>query len=237
MWWLATLIGSLGVFIAADLYAFYLFFTIVSLSAYWLVVEDGTPSATRAGAIYVAFALAGRSAPACCLRAVGGKHRPTAADPRRGRRSSFFTRSRQHVGIHRARLRCEDGARAAACLDAATYAAAPIAAAAVRSGAAVKAGVIGDAIRFLRLDAPSELGLYHRGRRIFSAFYGVAIGLTRATLKPCWPIRVSARWASSRPSLAWAWRPVCLAAPLLAAFYALHHMLVKGGSCLAIGLS
>src|SRR5271156_1809081 len=38
VWWLMTLTGSLGVFIAADLVGFYLFFTVVSLAAYGLVV-------------------------------------------------------------------------------------------------------------------------------------------------------------------------------------------------------
>jgi formate hydrogenlyase subunit 3/multisubunit Na+/H+ antiporter MnhD subunit len=41
VWWLMTLTGSLGIFIAADLMGFYLFFTLVSLAAYGLVVFDG----------------------------------------------------------------------------------------------------------------------------------------------------------------------------------------------------
>ena len=60
-WWLATLTGSLGVFLAADLPGFYLFFTMVSLSAYWLIVDDGTASVRRAGLVYVSLALLGEA--------------------------------------------------------------------------------------------------------------------------------------------------------------------------------
>ena len=63
------------------------------------------------------------------------------------------------------------------------YTAAPIPAAAVLSGAAVKAGVIG-LIRFLPFDS-RDAG---RGEALvalgfFSAFYGVAIGITQANPK------------------------------------------------------
>src|SRR5271165_1202073 len=46
-WWLLTLTGNLGVFIAADLVSFYLTFSVVSLAAYGLIVHDGTPSSRR----------------------------------------------------------------------------------------------------------------------------------------------------------------------------------------------
>ena len=59
------------------------------------------------------------------------------------------------------------------------YAAAPIPAAAVLSGAGVKAGVIG-LIRFLPLGVPlEELGDGLAALGFFTAFYGVAIGLTQ----------------------------------------------------------
>ncbi|MFY9835749.1 MAG: proton-conducting transporter membrane subunit, partial [Xanthobacteraceae bacterium] len=61
VWWLMTLAGSLGIFIAADLMSFYLFFTLVSLAAYGLVVFDGTADARRAGALYIALAVLGEA--------------------------------------------------------------------------------------------------------------------------------------------------------------------------------
>ena len=60
-WWLLTLTGSLGVFMAADLVSFYLTYSIVSLSAYGLVVHDGTAAVRRAGAVYVALAVLGEA--------------------------------------------------------------------------------------------------------------------------------------------------------------------------------
>ena len=49
VWWLLTLTGSLGVFIAADLASFYVTFGLVSLAAWGLVVHDGTPQAAAGG--------------------------------------------------------------------------------------------------------------------------------------------------------------------------------------------
>ncbi len=60
-WWLLTLTGSLGVFIAADLVSFYLTYSVVSLAAYGLIVHDGSPSSRRAGIIYVALAVLGEA--------------------------------------------------------------------------------------------------------------------------------------------------------------------------------
>ena len=64
-----------------------------------------------------------------------------------------------------------------------TYSAAPIPAAAVLSGAAVKAGVIG-LIRFLPFDtALPGWGEALAAVGLFSAFYGVAIGITQPNPK------------------------------------------------------
>jgi formate hydrogenlyase subunit 3/multisubunit Na+/H+ antiporter MnhD subunit len=75
------------------------------------------------------------------------------------------------------------------------YTAAPIPAASVLSGAAVKAGVIG-LIRFL----PFEAVLPGWGEALvvvglFSAFYGVAIGSHSKIRGRCSPTPASARWA------------------------------------------
>jgi formate hydrogenlyase subunit 3/multisubunit Na+/H+ antiporter MnhD subunit len=75
------------------------------------------------------------------------------------------------------------------------YAAAPIPAATVLSGAAVKAGVIG-LIRFLPFEAVfpgwgEALVVFG----LFSAFYGVAIGITHKIRGRCSPTPASAKWA------------------------------------------
>ena len=60
-WWLLTLTGNIGVFLAADLVTFYLTFSIVSLAAYGLIVHDGMQKSRRAGIIYVALAVLGEA--------------------------------------------------------------------------------------------------------------------------------------------------------------------------------
>ena len=60
-WWLLTLTGNIGVFIAADLVTFYLTFSMVSLAAWGLIVHDGMPAGRRAGIIYVALAVLGEA--------------------------------------------------------------------------------------------------------------------------------------------------------------------------------
>ena len=59
--WLLTMAGSLGVFIAADLLTFYLAYALVSIPAYYLIADDGEAGSTRAGGVYMAFALIGEA--------------------------------------------------------------------------------------------------------------------------------------------------------------------------------
>ena len=117
------------------------------------------------------------------------------------------------------------------------YRAAPIPAAAVLSGAAVKAGVIG-LIRFLPLDASMPgwgEALVVAG--LFSAFYGVAIGITRPN-----PRTVLAYSSVSQMGVIAAVLGMGLAAgdggvALSTGFYAAHHTLVKGALFIAIGVA
>ena len=60
-WWLLTLTGSLGVFVAADLISFYLLFSIVSLSAYGLIAAGDGPSKRTAISVYIALAVVGEA--------------------------------------------------------------------------------------------------------------------------------------------------------------------------------
>jgi len=236
-WWLATLTGSLGVFIAADLVSFYLSFTLLSLAAYGLVVYDKTAAARHAGAVYVALALL------CEALLLLGFVLLAAATPD----GSLLTRDAV-AALPVSPWR--DPALALLVLGfglkiglvplhiwmPGTYAAAPIPAAAVLSGAAVNAGVIG-LIRFL----PFETALPGWGEAIaaiglLSAFYGVAIGLTQEN-----PKVILAYSSVSQMGLLAAVLGIGLAtgdksAPVAAAFYAAHHALVKGGLFLSVGM-
>ena len=115
-----------------------------------------------------------------------------------------------------------------------TYTAAPIPAAAVLSGAAVKAGVIG-LIRFLPFDL-SGSGEILVVFGLCSAFYGVAVGLTQVN-----PKTVLAYSSISQMGVLATVLGMGLAAGdpgvrLDAAFYGANHVLAKGALFLAVGV-
>jgi formate hydrogenlyase subunit 3/multisubunit Na+/H+ antiporter MnhD subunit len=116
------------------------------------------------------------------------------------------------------------------------YTAAPIPAAAVLSGAAVKAGVIG-LIRFL----PFEAALPGWGDALVvfgfvSAFYGVAIGITQRNPKAVLAYSSISQMGVIAVVLGMGLAAADKGAALDAAFYAAHHVLVKGALFLAIGV-
>ena len=146
--------GSLGVFIAADLLTFYLVYALVSVPAYYLVAHDEEPDlAPRRRRLY-----------GVCAPRRGG-----AADRLRHAGGGRAERQRRKFAMSSPRCLTSPWRDAALALIIIgfgmkialvplhgwmplTYTAAPIPAAAVLSGAAVKAGVIG-LIRFLPLGA------------------------------------------------------------------------------------
>ena len=236
VWWLMTLTGNLGAFLAADLASFYLFFTLASLSAYGLVAFDGTAEAKRAAAIYVglavlgealllmAFVLMAAGVPSGSLL-IGDAVDSLATSPWRDYAMAFLILAfGLKIGLFPFHVWMP-----------LTYSAAPIAAAAVLSGSAVKVGVIG-LIRFLPFDsAMPEWGDVLVIAGLFSAFYGVVIGITQAN-----PKTVLAYSSVSQMGLLAAALGMGLSvgeegAVLVAAFSASFHVLVKGGLFLAIG--
>ena len=236
VWWLMTLTGSLGIFIAADLMSFYLFFTLVSLAAYGLVVFDNTADAKRAGALYIALAVLGEAlllmgfvllaatSPNGSLL-INDAVAALAASPWRNLALAFLMLGfglkiglvPMHVWMPL------------------TYTAAPIPAAAVLSGAAVKAGIV--FIRFLPFESAGPAwGIAFAAAGFFSAVYGVAIGITQSN-----PKTVLAYSSVSQMGLlaavigtGVAAGDASVAAPAI--FYAVHHTLVKGGLFLAVGV-
>ena len=182
--WLFTLLGSLGIFLAADLLSFFLSYALVSLPAYGLVIYDGTPAARRAGAIYIGFALLGENlllmgfvllaanTPDGSLRiADAGDALQTAPS-----RDVILSLLIAGFGMKIALLPMHFWMPL-------SYTASPIPAAAALSGAAVKAGVIG-LIRFL----PFGMALPGWGELLTiagfcGAFYGVGVGITQSNPK------------------------------------------------------
>ncbi len=238
LWWLATLTGSIGVFMAADLVSFYLVFSLVSLAAYGLIVDDGSPRARRYGLIYVALAVLGEAfllmAFVLLAQATRGDslliRDAVAALPASPWRDSTLALLILGFGVKIGLVPFHVWMPLA-------YRAAPIPAAAVLSGAAVKAGVIG-LIRFLPLDAAlSGWGEALAAAGLFSAFYGVAIGITQSN-----PKTVLAFSSVSQMGVIAAVLGMGLAAgdggvAWAVAFYAAHHTLVKGALFLAVGVA
>jgi formate hydrogenlyase subunit 3/multisubunit Na+/H+ antiporter MnhD subunit len=238
VWWLLTLAGSLGVLIVADIAGFYLLFTLASLSAYGLVAHEQTAAAKRAGVVYMVLALLGEAFLlfAFVMLAAGNPDpNPLIADavaalPGSSMRDGIVALLilgfalkmglvPQHVWLPLA------------------HPAAPMPASAVLSGVLVKAGVIG-LIRFLPFDtALPGWGAVLATAGVLTAYAGVALGLSQRR-----PKTILAYSTVSQMGLVAAIIGAGLAAgdpsaPGLAAYYGVHHTLVKGGLFLAVGVA
>ncbi len=236
--WLLTLTGSMGIFLAADLTSFLVFYALVSLPAYGLVTYDGTPDAHRAGAVYMGFALLGEnlllvgfvllasnvsSGSLIIADLVGALYAAPCRDVTLSLLIAAFGMKIALLPMH--------------FWMPLSYTVSPVPAAAVLSGAAVKAGIIG-LIRFLPLDMalPSWGGLLTIVG-LCGAFYGVAVGITQSN-----PKTVLAYSSVSQMGFLAAVLGMGLSAgdsgvAPIAAFYAAHHVLVKGALFLAVGVA
>ncbi|SHG02509.1 Formate hydrogenlyase subunit 3/Multisubunit Na+/H+ antiporter, MnhD subunit [Kaistia soli DSM 19436] len=234
-WWLLTMTGSLAVFMAANLVTFYLTFSLVSLAGYGLVTRDGGAAAFRAGRVYFTLAVVGEAflLTAFVLLAVGTPSGSMAipdvvaalpASPSRDAALVFLI-----LG-----LGSKMGLVPLHVWMPPTYSAAPFPAAAVLSGAAVKAGVIG-LVRFL----PFSAALPGWGEALamvgfVSAFFGVAVGLTQRNPKAVLAYSSISQMGFIAAVAGMALAAGRLAAPSELAFYALHHVFAKGGLFLAL---
>jgi len=236
--WLLTLTGSLGVFVAADLLTFYLVYALVSIPAYELIVDDGAPSSRRAGGVYMAFTILGEALllMAFALLAAGEPNGSLRIDdvmaalPTSPWREGAVALVIAGFGMKMA-LAPLNGWMPL------TYTAAPIRAAAVLSGAAVKAGVIG-LIRFLPFAAPMQgWGEVLVVLGFFSAFYGVAIGITRQNPKTVLAYSSISQMGVIAAVIGMALASGDAGAPSKVAYYAANHVLVKGALFLAVGVA
>ena len=236
-WWLLTLTGSLGVFIAADLVSFYVTFTLASLAAWGLVIHEGTPGTLRAGVIYLglavlaeisllmAFALLATATPGSSL-AIRDAMAVLPASPWRDATLAFLI-----VGFG-----LKIGLVPLHVWLPLAYPAAPIPAAAVISGAVSKAGVIG-LLRFLPLDAAlPDWGAALAAAGLVSAFYGVAVGITQANPRTVLAYSSVSQMGFIATVLGMALAAGNGGATMAIAFYAAHHVLAKGALFLAVGV-
>ena len=234
--WLLTMAGNIGVFIAGDLVSFYLFYALVSIPAYGLFAFSDDSEKKRAGAIYMAFTILGEALLllAFAMLATGepqGSGR--IADVMAALPASPWRDAT--LGLIIAGFGMKIGMIPFNGWMPLTYGAAPIPAAAVLSGAGVKAGVIG-LIRFLPLgvqlqgwgDALVVVGF-------LSAFYGVAVGLTQQNPKVILAYSSISQMGVITAALGVALVKGQADASLDVAFYGANHLLVKAALFLTIG--
>lgn len=234
--WLLTLFGNVGVFLAGDVVSFYLAFALVSLPAYGLIVgrrgaEEGV------GRLYVSIALLGEAflIVAFAALALGAPdHSLLISDGVAALAASPWRDAA--IGLLIAGFATKIGLLPFHVWMPSSYRAAPIPAAAVLSGAAVNAGVVG-LLRFLPLgadlvawgDALVTLGM-------FGAFYGVVIGLTQRDPKAMLAYSSVSQMGLVAATLGQGLLATNGVAAGAAALYAAHHGLAKGGLFLATGV-
>ncbi|BDG70732.1 complex I subunit 5 family protein [Roseomonas fluvialis] len=237
-WWLATLAGSLGVFVAADLIGFYLAFALASLPAWGLVMHDRSAQAVRAGALYVllavlgeaallaAFALLAASSPGESL-AIADVLPAIGASPLRDVTIALLVAG---FGLKAGLVPLHVWLPIA-------HPAAPMPASAVLSGAIIKAGVIG-LLRFLPVGAtPAGWGEALVVIGFVTAFWGVALGVAQRNPKAVLAYSSVSQMGVVAAAFGMGLIGGLAATPVAVAFYALHHVLAKGALFLAVGVA
>lgn len=236
MWWLLTMAGSLGVFAAADLVSFYLLYAAASLPAYGLIVFGGGPTELRAGKINLAAALLGEGlilAAFVILAAnargpdllIGDLVSAAGASPHR---DLVMVLAVLGFGFKIGLVPLHGWMPL-------SYASGPLTAAAVLSGATSKAGIIG-LIRFLPFDTPLPLwGNLLLVAGLVSAFYGAIAGLTQRDPRSVLAYSSVSQLGQMTAVLGLGLAAGNAGAGRMVAFYAVYHILVKGGLFLALG--
>ena len=245
LFWLLTLTGSLGVFVAADLLSFYLTYALVSLAVFGLIAHTGTAFARRAISLYLLLAILGEIAlllafvlladalPGASLE-IGRTVAALGDSP-----WSAITMTLLLIGfaLKLALVPVHVWMPLA-------HTAAPFPASAILSGVAVKAGVIG-LIRFLPLETGaadwSPVGGTIWGDALLilgltTAFYGVAMGITQDYAKTVLAYSTVSQMGLIAAATGLALDGAEPAAVSLLTLYAVHHLLAKGALFLGVGV-
>jgi formate hydrogenlyase subunit 3/multisubunit Na+/H+ antiporter MnhD subunit len=236
MWWLLTVWGSLGVFAAADLASFYLLYAAASLPAYGLIVWEGGAAERRAGKLTLAAALVGEALllGAFVLIAAGAPSQSLlisdgvsalAASPFRDVVMALLILG---FGLKIGLVPLHGWMPL-------SYTAGPVFAAAALSGATSKAAIIG-----LMHILPFGAGFYGWGMvllaaGLFSAFYGAVVGLFQTNPRSVLAYSSVSQLGQMAALLGAGLATGNNSAVALVGFYAVYHVLTKGGLFLAIG--
>ncbi|WP_374328171.1 complex I subunit 5 family protein [Paracoccus pantotrophus] len=239
LFWNLVLAGNLGVFIAADIVTFYVFFALVSLLAYPLVIHDRQPASMRAGTVYLVLAVCGEVAILVGLML-----------------ASFGAGGAIGIEAVRAGLALPSAHPAAVPLLIAGFGikaglmplhvwlpvahpAAPVPASAVLSGAIVKAGIFG-LVAFLPLGMPAAVAGNVLMILGFSGLFLAALmGLAQAGAKAVLAYSTVSQMGLVMGVLGFALAGGSAPAAVLpaVALFALHHGLAKGALFLGVGLA
>lgn len=233
---LATMGGNLGLIVALDAAAFYLFFSLMTLSSYILVVFEGNRRAYRAGRIYLVLSLLGEMALLYgLLRAVHTSGSLMIAEiPEALVEGEIWTNLLLFFGFA-----IKAGQFPLHIWLPLAHPAAPTPASAVLSGAMIKAGLLG-MVLFLPLGEAANpgTGLLISILGLTTAFYGAVCGIPQRN-----PKTVLAYSSLSQMGVMVAALGPLLATPgtetqLLPAIlvYAVHHGLSKAGLFLSVGV-
>lgn len=235
VWWLLTLWGSLGVFAAADLTSFYLLYAAASLPAYGMIVWEGGAAERRAGRLTLSAALLGEALllAAFVLLAAGAPGQSLLiADCVAALASSPFRDASIALLILGFGLKI--GLVPLHGWMPLSYASGPLFAAAALSGATSKAGIIG-LITFLPFEtALQSWGMILFAAGLFSAFYGVVVGLFQSNPRSVLAYSSVSQLGQMAAMLGAGLAMGSANAALLVGFYALYHVLTKGGLFLAL---
>ena len=235
--WLMTLTGCLGVFLAADMVSFYFLLALLTLGACGLVIHHETPSGWRAGAIYIGLALLAETFLLMAFVLLAAQipgdslliRDAAAALPTSPRRDLILALLIAGLGMKAGLVPFHFWMPLA-------YAAAPTPASAVLSGAVVKASILG-MIRFLPLEpALPDWGTALAAAGFFAAIYGVVIGITQRNPKVVLAYSSVSQMGFIVAVIGMGMIAGDDRAALAAAFYAAHHVLVKGALFLSVGV-
>ncbi|CAM5207000.1 Formate hydrogenlyase subunit 3/Multisubunit Na+/H+ antiporter, MnhD subunit OS=Bosea thiooxidans OX=53254 GN=ARD30_22650 PE=3 SV=1 [Bosea thiooxidans] len=237
VWWLLTLAGCLGLFLVGDVVNFYLLFTLASLAAYGLIIHEQSAAAHRAGVIYVVLALLAEAFLLIALVMLAATH-PDANPPIRSVVADLPASPMRDgtVALLIFGFALKMGLVPLHVWLPLAHPAAPTPASAVLSGVVVKAGVIG-LIRFLPFEAGMPAwGAALIGLGIVTSCYGVVVGITQRRAKTVLAYSTVSQMGLLAVLLGVGLETADPDATNLAAYYAVHHTLVKGALFLGIGI-
>jgi formate hydrogenlyase subunit 3/multisubunit Na+/H+ antiporter MnhD subunit len=237
--YLLTLTGNLGLILALDMVSFYLFFTLMTFSAYGLIVHDGNAEARRAGRVYLILAVLGEL---LLLTAVWSLAAQLGNPDWQQLETAWVTHLQRGwiIGLVLLGFGIKAGLVPLHVWLPLAHSYAPTPASAVLSGIIIKAGLLGW-LRFLPLGemALSTWGQIVLAVGMFSTFYGVLAGLPQVR-----PKTVLAYSSVSQMGLITALLGIGLTDPrnwpFLAAvlvLFSLHHGLAKGALFLGTGIA